>query len=165
MKNKLDLDINLYQEKGRKSFYLGETISGFLKIRPIEDLAIEELGFHLVKVSIDEEIILSCPVSTNETLSHYEIYRFPFKFINHNYESFKGKKLKINFKLKPYLITKTEGKIKDETKTYPINFLEKRDIWTSTPYLDFYTQQPKYTIPRQNKTLVHNSCFPILMYG
>ena len=32
MKNKLDIEINLYQEKGRKAFNLGEKIKGFFRI-------------------------------------------------------------------------------------------------------------------------------------
>ncbi len=50
MNKKLALKINLYQEKGKEHFGLGEDIKGFIKVRPHENLEIGELGYHLVKV-------------------------------------------------------------------------------------------------------------------
>jgi len=166
MKHKLDVEINLYQEKNKKVIFLGETIKGFLKIRPHEDLNVQEFGFQLVKVvtSEKEEIISTHSICSNDVLSQHEIYRFPINFINKEHESFKGKKLDITFKMKPYLITKENGNIKDKTKEYSINFIEKESIWTTVSYLNFYAEQSKYTITPQETILNHNSCFAIFLY-
>ena len=131
---------------------------------------IQELGFHLIKVNLgsyskEEEIILTESICIDETLYQHEIYRFPIEFTNHNYESYRGKKAQLFFRLKPYLLTKENGKIKDKTEEYQIQLLDNQEEWTTKNYLDFKTKHPKHTISPQKTTLTLNSCLAIFTYS
>ena len=117
MKNKLDLEINLYQKKGKEIFDLGETIKGFIKVRPQENLNIQEFGYHLIKVNLgsyskEEEIILTESICLAETLYQHEIYRFPIEFTNHNYESYQGKKAQLFFQVEAIFVDERKWKNK-----------------------------------------------------
>jgi len=167
MKQLLDIEINLYQEENKKVFHLGATTKGFLKIRAKENINVQELGIHLIKVTTGQkdEIVFTQAIFNEDTLSKNEIYRFPINFVNSNHESYHGKKLQITFKLKPYLLTKESGNIKDKTEAYIIHFLEKDTVWATKPYLDFASKHSKYTIPPQETVLTHNSCLAVIVYS
>lgn len=166
MKQKLDIEINLYKEKFKETFYLGEPIKGFLKIRAHENINVQELGVHLIKVATGEkeEIVSTHPIYTEDIISEHEIYRLPIDFINDKHESYQGKKLKITFKIKPYLITKEDGNIKDKTKEYPVNLLENNKKWATNSFLDFDIKNQKFSIAPQKTVLSHRSCFALVLY-